>query len=163
MIQPWTSPRQACLAGGGPTGPPGQHCRVGSRSDPTLAEAGSSVLGERLVRVAVQPPLTRLRRRNDRVAAGARVLGGVPLRRVVAAARRPALLAGAEMDPGGADLHALLALVARCLLDRADRGEVRAALLRHHPTAERASAASGQERPRRRRCRRRPPPRLLRR
>src|SRR5215218_2204828 len=41
----------------------------------------------------------------------ARVFGGVPVRRVVAAQRDAALLAGAQVDPLRADLDALLAFM----------------------------------------------------
>jgi hypothetical protein len=39
-----------------------------------------SIFRKRIVRVAVQPPLTRLSGGNDGMAAGPRVLGGVTIR-----------------------------------------------------------------------------------
>src|SRR5512140_3675830 len=90
-----------------------------------------SVLGKRVIRIAVEPALPRLRRRDDRMLARARVLAGVFVRRVVTAARRTALLAGAEVDPARADLHALLALPALRGLHRLDRLGVTACRFRH--------------------------------
>ena len=65
------------------------------------------------------------------MAAGAGVLGRVAVRRVVAAARRAALLAGPEVDPIRAGLHALLALPALGMFDGRDSADMRAALVCH--------------------------------
>ncbi len=46
-----------------------------------------------------------------------RVFAGVTIWRAVAAERHAARLAGAQMDPGTADLHAFLAFAALRLLD----------------------------------------------
>src|SRR5258708_19801052 len=67
--------------------------------------------------------------------ARARVLAGVLVRRVVAAARRTALLAGPQVHPARADLHALLALPALRGLHRLDRLDVTARRLRHGCTS----------------------------
>src|SRR5262245_40565258 len=72
----------------------------------------SSILGERIVGITVEPAFPRFRGRDHRVTAGSRVLGRVTVRRVVATARATALLTGTKVHPSGADLHALLALVA---------------------------------------------------
>src|SRR5215203_47358 len=79
-----------------------------------------SVLGERLIGVAIQPSLTRLRGRDDRVAGRVRVCRGMTVGRVVAAQRRAARLTSAQMHPSSVDLHALLALM---LLRSFDRGD----------------------------------------
>src|SRR5262249_33270078 len=66
------------------------------------ASGRSSVLPERIVRVAVQPAFARLRRSDHRMAGCARVLRRVPVWRIVAAVRAAAVLAGAQVDPGAA-------------------------------------------------------------
>src|SRR5688572_11973135 len=76
---------------------------------------------ERLVHVTVQPALARLRGRDDRMIAGARVLAGVTVWRRVAAERRAAFLARAQMHPLRTDPGALLALPAPRQLDVGDR------------------------------------------
>src|SRR5207244_6618479 len=65
------------------------------------------------------------------MAAGARVLRGMLVRRAVAAARAAALLAGAQMEPARADLHALLALVPFGLFDGVDRFDMGARFFIH--------------------------------
>src|SRR5437773_144397 len=70
----------------------------------------SSVFGKRVVRIAIKPALTRLRRCDNRMPRRASVLRRVTIGRVVAAMRATALLTGTEMNPGSADLDALLAL-----------------------------------------------------
>src|SRR5438093_3117929 len=101
----------------------------------SAALAVASILGKCVVWIAVQPTLPRLRRRDHGVRARARVLAGVPVRRVVATERRAALLAGPEMDPRRGDLHALTALPALRVLDGRDRPEIRARPFWHrrHP------------------------------
>ena len=42
-----------------------------------------------------------------------------------------AFLAGAQVDPVAADLHAFIALIPLRLLDRGDRADVSTALIRH--------------------------------
>src|SRR5947208_13825503 len=63
-----------------------------------------SIFAKRVVRVAIQPALARLRRRNDRMSASMRVFAGVPIRRAVAAERHAACLARPQMNPASADL-----------------------------------------------------------
>ena len=60
-----------------------------------------------------------------------RVFAGVPVRRTVAAERHATRLAGAQMDPTRADLHALLALAVSGRLDRSNGIDVFAGTLRH--------------------------------
>src|SRR5262245_2084707 len=99
---------------------------------------------------------------------GPRVPARVPPRRVVAAARTPALLAGAEVDPLGAALHAVLALALLRALHLVDGADVRARAVGHRLLLTRAGrGARGRSRsippppPRPRasccRCGRRPP------
>src|SRR5262249_27376262 len=86
----------------------------------------SSVLHERFVRVAVEPPFARLRRSDHGVPALRRVLAGVAVGRAVAAAGRAARLAGPQVDPPRARLYALLALGLFSVVHPRDTGEVRA-------------------------------------
>src|SRR5947207_12087790 len=69
-----------------------------------------SVLRERVVGIAVQPPLPGLGRSHDGMSAGPRVLARVAVRRGVAAQGHAATLAGAKMNPLRPDLYAFLAL-----------------------------------------------------
>src|SRR5262249_36316490 len=68
-----------------------------------------SVLGEEVGGIAVGPALGRLGGGDHRVPAGVRVLGGMAVRRVVAAPRDAASLAGPQMAPPPADRDAVLA------------------------------------------------------
>src|SRR5207244_3195194 len=77
----------------------------------------ASVFRHDVVGIAVEPALLGLSRGNHRVPDRVRVLGRVPIRRVVAAERRAALLTRPQMHPLGADLHARLALSAFRTLD----------------------------------------------
>src|SRR5687768_15699710 len=85
---------------------------------------GGLVLGERLVGIAIEPALARLGRCDDRVARGAGVLGRMTVRRTVAAMRPAAFLAGPQVDPPAADLHAFIAFMACRRLDAADGRKV---------------------------------------
>ncbi len=60
------------------------------------------------------------------------VSGRVALRRVVAAQRRAAFLAGAQVDPFLAYLHALFALLAFCVGDGGDRVKMRTGCVSFH-------------------------------
>jgi hypothetical protein len=62
-----------------------------------------------------------------------RVPGRMVVRRVVAAMRAPTFLAGTQVDPFAADLHAFIALVLSGVLDCGDCLDVRAPLIRHGP------------------------------
>src|SRR6478672_1198674 len=81
---------------------------------------GQSVFRERIIRIAVQPPLSGFRRRDDGMLARSHVFGGVAIRRRVAAERDAARLAGSKMDPAGADLDALLAFTPGGVTDGGD-------------------------------------------
>src|SRR5436189_1532047 len=65
------------------------------------------------------------------MAGGPRVFRRVPVGGIVAAVRAAALLAGPQVHPLGADLHALVALTVLRLFDGLDGIEVDAALIRH--------------------------------
>jgi tetratricopeptide (TPR) repeat protein len=90
-----------------------------------------SVLGKRVVGITVQPPLAAFGGCDHRMRGFARVLARVPVRRRITAARRPARLAGAQVDPGGSNLDALLAFAARGLAHVRDRLDMRAAPFVH--------------------------------
>src|SRR5262249_51639730 len=90
-----------------------------------------SVLGDRVVGIAVKPALTRLRGGDHGMIRRLRVLRRVAVRRVVAAARAPALLAGPQVDPLRSRLHAVLALAPLRALYRLDGLDVGAAGLGH--------------------------------
>ncbi len=84
------------------------------------------VLGEGIVRVAVEPALACFGRRDDRMGNRAGVAARMPVGRRVAAQRRAARLTHAQVHPGRSDLHAFLADVGGRLLDSVNRGDVRA-------------------------------------
>ena len=93
--------------------------------------AQSLILRERIIRITVQPTLAGLRGSDDRMLASMRVFASVSIWRAVAAERDATCLAGAQMNPVGADLHAFFAFAALRLLDRIDRIEMRAASVGH--------------------------------
>ena len=90
-----------------------------------------SVLSGGCVSVAIQPALSRLRRCNDRMPGRVRVPGCVAIRGAVATMSLAAFLAGAQVNPVAADLHAFVALIPLWLLDRGDRADVSTALIWH--------------------------------
>src|SRR2546425_1107690 len=106
--------------------------QASSGSDGQASAATLSILGEGIVGIAVQPTLARLRRSDHRVPAGAGMLRGVAVGRVVAAERGAALLTRSEMHPVPADLHALVTHPPLRLLDRRNRGQVRTGSNRRH-------------------------------
>ena len=59
------------------------------------------------------------------------VLGGVAIRRTVAAERHAARLAGPQMDPVSVNLHALLTFPLFRVRDGRDRGDVLAGFVGH--------------------------------
>jgi len=61
-----------------------------------------------------------------------RVFSGVTVRRAITAERLAARLAGAQMDPVCADLHAFLAFAPLRLFNGRDRVKMRAASIRHY-------------------------------
>src|SRR6266700_188450 len=91
----------------------------------------ASIFREHVVRITIQPPLARLLRRHHRVFGGAGVLRGMLVGRAVAAQRLAALLAGSQMHPLRADLHALGALPALAVSHGGDRPEMLAACIGH--------------------------------
>src|SRR5262249_53140961 len=82
-------------------------------------------LEHEVVDVAPEPRLARFERAHDRVGRRVEVLGGVAVRRAVAAADVAARLAHAQVDPPPTDREAVLATVG-VRRDRLDGVEVRA-------------------------------------
>src|SRR5256885_15818614 len=107
-----------------------RHASSGSGGQ--VSAATTSILGEAIVGVAVQPTFPRLRRCDHGMPGGVGVFRRVPVGRVVAAVRAAALLTRPEVHPLGADLHTLVAHAAPRLLDRRDRGQMRARSSRRH-------------------------------
>jgi hypothetical protein len=60
-----------------------------------------------------------------------RVRGRMTVRRVIAAARRAAFLAYAQMNPTSAHFHALIALTALCVFYRRDTANMFASSICH--------------------------------
>ncbi len=89
-----------------------------------MADRQYLIFAKRLVRIAVQPALGRLRRRDDRMSTRARVLGCVAVWRAVAAERYAACLTRAQMYPGRTDLHAFFAFATMRLLDGFNRNRI---------------------------------------
>ena len=96
-----------------------------------MEERADSVFGKRLVRIAVEPALTRLRRCNNRMPRRARVLRRVSVGRVVATMRAAAFLTGAKMNPCAANLDALLAFPSLWVLDAGNGIDVDTTLIGH--------------------------------
>ena len=89
-----------------------------------MADRQYLIFAKRLVRIAVQPALARLRRSDDRMPACVRMFGGVPIRRAIAAERYAACLTRAQMYPGRTDLHAFFAFATMRLLDGFNRNRI---------------------------------------
>jgi hypothetical protein len=70
-----------------------------------------------VVWITVEPALAKLRGGDNWMPGGVRVFGGMPVRRAITAERHATRLAGAQMDPLCADLHAFFAFEALRLLD----------------------------------------------
>ena len=83
--------------------------------------ANNSIFGEGVIGVAIEPAFAGLSRRDNRMSGCVRVFTGVAIRRTVAAKSHAAFLAGPQVDPIAADLHAFLALKTARPLDRFDR------------------------------------------
>jgi hypothetical protein len=64
--------------------------------------------------------------------AGVRVFAGVPIRRAVATERDATRLAGAQVNPARADLHAFFAFTTLRMFDLSDCVEMRAPSIGHH-------------------------------
>jgi len=106
-------------------------CRAGWLGGWRLGESSRLVVGEGVVRVAVQTAIARLRRGNNGVRRRVGVLGRVAIRRVVATQGRAALLTRAQMDPSAANLYALIALVPRGGFHCRNRFDVSTAVVSH--------------------------------
>jgi hypothetical protein len=85
--------------------------------DHRRAAGATSIFGESVVAVAVQPAFTGLSRRDDRMTGGTGVLCGMPIRRTVATKGDAALLAGSKVDPSIANLDALRTFQTLRMLD----------------------------------------------
>jgi len=70
-----------------------------------------------VVRITVQPALARLGGSNDRMLGGMRMFAGVLVWRAVTAERDTTCLAGPQMNPVCADLHAFFAFAALRMFD----------------------------------------------
>jgi hypothetical protein len=86
-----------------------------------------SIFGKGVIRIAIQPTLARLCRRDDGMSAGIGVFRGVAVRRAVAAEGCPTCLACPQMHPVVARLHALFTFTAVRLFDGPDCVEMRTA------------------------------------
>src|SRR5438067_10861335 len=101
-----------------------RHASSGSGGQ--VSAATTSVLGEAIVGIAVQPTFPRLRRCDHGMPGGVGVFRRVPVGRRAAAVSAAALLTRSEMHPLGPDLHTLVAHAAPRLPDRRDRRPLRA-------------------------------------
>ena len=104
---------------------------LSSPSHLLICTALSSIFHEGIVGITVQPTLAGLRGSDDWMPGGVRVFAGVPIWRAVTAERDTTCLAGPQMNPVCANLHAFFTLAARSVFDRRNRVEMRAASVRH--------------------------------
>ena len=79
------------------------------------------ILSKRIVRIAVQPALSRFRRRNNRMTTRTRVLRRVLVWRAVATTCLAARLTSTQVKPLRTDLHTLFANPLLRLLDFVNR------------------------------------------
>lgn len=98
----------------------------------SLSVDGFLVLRESVIRIAIQPTLTRFCRCNHGMPARSRVFSGMLVWRVVAAQSRAAFLTGPQMDPLCIDLHTLRALAALSVFDRRNRFKMRTSNTSHN-------------------------------
>src|SRR5262249_731098 len=82
------------------------------RSRNAPAASVDSIIRHCVIRVAIQPPLPRLRPTNDPMVTGLCMLGGVTVRRAVATQRRATGLTRAQVYPLCPNLHTFLTLAA---------------------------------------------------
>src|SRR5882672_4982433 len=101
-----------------------------------------SVFDKRLVRIAIEPALAGLPRRDHRMRALPGVLAGVLVRRGVAAKRHAARLTGAKVHPVRADPDALLTFALLGQFDILDLLEMRARRGFHRSTSVPAPSGS---------------------
>lgn len=102
-----------------------------------------SIFCKGVVRVAIEPALARLGRRNHRVSALAGVFARVAVWRAITAKGRPALLTRAQVDPLSANPYALSTLATPRLFHRRYRRKMSATSVRH-----RFTSLSDRDRPR---------------
>jgi len=95
------------------------------------SDGGLVVFDNRVVTVAVEPPLAWFGRRDIRMARCASMLGGVAMRTVVATACPAAALTRPQMDPSSADLDAVLALTSSRMFDGFDCIDVATRVISH--------------------------------
>jgi hypothetical protein len=93
------------------------------------------ILRERVVRIAIQPALARLRGSDHGMGGCPRMFAGVLIWGAVATERDAARLARAQMNPARTDLHAFFTFTALRLLDRFNRVEMRTASVGHNRTS----------------------------
>src|SRR5207302_8731305 len=94
--------------------------------------ATNLILRERVVRIAIQPALARLRGSDHGMCGCPRMFAGVLIWGAVATKRNATRLARAQMNPARTDLHAFFTFAALRLLDRFNRVEMRTASVGHH-------------------------------
>src|SRR5262249_19799810 len=88
-----------------------------------------------LIRIAIQPVLSRLGGCNHGMLARARVLGRMAARRIIATARGAALLTSSPMHPVTPDFPAFLAFRSLCALDRLNRPNMSTGWIGHQNTS----------------------------
>jgi hypothetical protein len=93
------------------------------------------ILRERIVRIAIQPALARLRGSDHGMCGCVRMFAGVLIWGAVATKRNATRLARAQMNPTRTDLHAFFTFAALRLLDRFNRVEMRTASVGHNRTS----------------------------
>ncbi len=93
--------------------------------------ATNLILRERVVRIAIQPALARLRGSDHGMCGCPRMFAGVLIWGAVATKRNATRLARAQMNPARTDLHAFFTFAALRLLDRFNRVEMRTASVGH--------------------------------
>src|SRR5262249_28133656 len=93
-----------------------------------------SVFCKRIVRIAVQPVFPRFRGRDDGMMRRSGVLGGVPIRRRIAAERGATRLACPQVHPSGVNLDAFLAHMAFRGNQLDNAADVTARILSHVPS-----------------------------
>ena len=104
---------------------------LSSPSHLLICTALNSIFHESVVGITVQPTLAGLRGGDDWMPGGVRVFAGVLVWRAVTAERDTTCLAGPQMNPVCADLHAFFTLAARSVFDRRNRVQMRTRLSAH--------------------------------
>src|SRR5262249_26254530 len=99
-----------------------------------------SVLRVLIVGITVEPAFAGLGRRDDRMSGCVRVLGCVTVWRTVAAVGAAALLARPKVNPGAADLDALLAHVPFRMFDCLNGFQMIAGFIAHRAASTRYSS-----------------------